>query len=118
MNSHIYERRSQKRFSVKYLAHVYLDEKILCSTVINITDKGIGILIPKDVPPDETLQIRMECRKGKETKTEVYLEATVVWTKEDKRSGMFRAGLEISYISEENLNRLREHIEAITNNKS
>ena len=104
------ERRKEKRLSLKCLAHVYFDEKILCSTVINISKKGIGILIPKNIPPGEKLRICIEYKREKDRKIEINAEAEIVWIMEDKKSGMFRAGVEISYISEEDFMKLKENV--------
>ena len=107
----VVDRRNLKRLNVRYIGHVYLDEKILCSTVININEKGVGIMIPKIIPEEQVLDIRMECHIKNDEKKDIQLKTQLVWMSQKNENGMYRAGLEITEISEKDLKILKEHIQ-------
>ena len=112
------ERRLYPRYTVHYLCDVYLGDEVLFATVLDISENGIGITLPKEFYEGEVLNLKINCKLiNKQEKTlqkiNIYLRAKIVWIKEEGK--MFKAGLHITDISYDDLNKLREHIEYLAN---
>ena len=116
------ERRLFPRYAVRYLAKVYLNEEMLCGTVINISEGGVGILLPKIIPVGDvlTLGIRniIQKEEGEEEDKEMKFKAKIAWLSEESTDGMYRGGLEITDISEEILEKLIDHIQYLDDQTS
>ena len=110
------ERRRFPRYDVTYLAKVYLNDEMLCGTVINISKGGVGILLPKIIPAGNVLALEIRSILPEEAKEEAIKEikfkARIIWVKKEEIiDGMYRGGLDIIDISEEDFEILIEHIQ-------
>ena len=84
----IEEKRIFPRFKVHYLADVYMGDEILFATVIDISQNGIGIVLPKKFFIKEILNIRINCNlinkeKSELQKVNIYLRAQIIWIKKE-----------------------------------
>ena len=107
------ERRAHPRYNVHYLADLFLGTDILNSSVIDISEGGIGIIFPSKFFQTEKLNLRINCNIIDEIKSElkkinIYLRAKNIWMDDDGK--LFRAGLSITDIDGEDLIRLKDHI--------
>ena len=112
------EKRITTRFKVHYLTDIYLNDEIIYSTVIDISETGIGIVIPHRLYIDEELKLRINCNLSSEPencikKINIFLKARVLWVKEIDDKNMYRTGLEIIDISEDSLQKLQRHIQSL-----
>ena len=109
------ERRRFPRYAVHYLAKVYLKDEMLFGTVINISEGGVGIMLPNIIPAGTVLTLGIRSILPEEAKEEaikeINLKARIIWIKEEIIDGMYRGGLEIIDISEEDLEILIAHIQ-------
>ena len=87
----------------------------LCGTVIDISEGGVGILLPKILKVGEILSLNIKSILETDPFA-IKFKAKLKWMN-DKESfeGMFRGGLEIDEISKGNLDKLREHIQYLDN---
>ncbi|MBN1521461.1 MAG: PilZ domain-containing protein [Candidatus Aureabacteria bacterium] len=106
------DRRLYPRFKVHYLADVYLGNRNIYATVVDISEKGVGIILPERFYPGDEIELRIRCciEGGDEKKTDVRLSARVVWIGEKNEKGIYTGGLEIVDISEVDLDILRLNI--------
>ncbi len=107
------DRRLHPRYSVHYLCDVYLGSEVLFATVLDISEKGVGIILPKEFFENEMLNLKINCRlidneNNRLEKVNIYLRASVVWIKKD--GDLYKAGLKICDISYEDMAKLRDHI--------
>ena len=107
------EKRFYPRFTVHYLADVYMGDEILFATVMDISENGIGISLPRKFFLGEILNLRINCNlindaRGELTKVNIYMRAEVIWI--DKKDDFYRSGLKISDIAYDDLVKLRDHI--------
>ena len=114
-NIEFVDRRRYPRFKVHYLADIYSGNEILYATVIDISEKGVGIMLPQKYYVDEDLDLRIRCKieDDDEKKTDIKLKSKVIWIGEKNEKGMYVGGLEILEISEEDLEILRENIKEL-----
>ena len=111
------ERRRHPRYDVRYTAKVWYENESLCGTVINISKGGVGILLPRIMEKGSVLQIEIESILGGEEIKHIKCKAKIVWLKEKEfLPGMFRAGLEIVEISDQDRNILDNHIKSLEKN--
>ena len=108
------ERRRHPRYEVRYIVKVWLDERILCGTVINISEGGAGILLPIVLPIGRIINLEIEGMPGGEAIEKIKLKAKIVWMhNEEFLPGMYRGGLEITDIDDRDLDILRSHIKKL-----
>ena len=112
------ERRIATRLSVHYLTDIYLHDEIIYSTVIDISESGIGIVIPHKLHIDEELKLRLNCNLINEAhndveKINIFLKARVIWIQEIAEKNMYRTGLEINEISKDAFEKLQKHIQSL-----
>ena len=112
------EKRITARFIVHYLTDIYLHDEIIYSTVIDISETGIGIVIPHRLYPSEELKLRINCNltytpEDRVKKINIFLKARVMWVKEIDDKNMYRTGLEIIDIAEDSLQKLQRHIQSL-----
>ena len=106
------ERRRFPRYDVRYIAKVFLNDKMLCGTIINISEGGVGILLPKRLSINSVLGLKIRNILSEDESKTIDLKARIVWMNEKEIiNGMYKAGLEIADISEEDLAILVEHIQ-------
>ena len=109
----IMERRIKSRFSVEYITEVYKSNEILFSTVIDISESGLGILLPGKFDMGEILDLRVNYKLREKLSSEseridICLKAEIVWIQRVDRR--YRAGLSIVDISSGDLKRFKENI--------
>lgn len=111
-DDNVKERRRFPRYAVHYIAKVFLNDKMLCGTIINISERGIGILLPKRLSLNSVLGLKIRNILSEDESKGIDLKARIVWMNEKEIiDGMYRAGLEIVGSSEEDLEILVEHIQ-------
>ena len=109
----IMERRLKSRFNVEYITEVYKRNEILFSTVIDISENGLGILLPGEFDMGEILDLRVNYKLREKLSSEseridICMKAKIVWVHRIDRR--YRAGLSIVDISSDDLKRFRENI--------
>ena len=109
------DRRRFPRFKVHYLTDVYLGDRNIYATVIDISENGVGIVLPEKFYPGDEIELRIRCKIGDddESKTDLKIEARVIWMGDKNEKGMFPGGLEIVNISEKDLNILKNNIQLL-----
>lgn len=111
---HFIERRRHPRYEVRYVAKVWSQERDLCGTVIDISEGGVGILLPQVLSIGQELDLEIESIASGEKIKSIKFKARIVWMNEEEfLPGMYRGGLEISSISQEDLDALKDHIQAL-----
>ena len=111
-NDNNIERRRFPRYAVHYIAKVFLDDQMLCGTIINISEGGVGILLPKRLSINSVLDLKIRNILSEDESGSIDLKARIVWMNEEEIiDGMYRAGLEIVDSLEEDLEILVEHIQ-------
>jgi hypothetical protein len=112
--SNFIDRREHNRYSVHYLTDVYMGNEILFATVIDISESGIGIVLPGQFYKNEVLSLRISCRllshdKDSPESLDIRLRATVIWIK--KEDNMYKAGLQIKDMAYRDLMSLKQQIQ-------
>ncbi len=115
-DTYLKDRRASQRVKVDYLAEVYLGSEILFATAIDVSEEGIGIILPGKFYIGEMLNIRIKSTlqnpiEFDQENVNICLTAKVVWLK--KHDKMYRAGLNIIDIEEADLDMLRKNIRDI-----
>ena len=110
----ISERRILSRLKVHYLTDIYLHDEIIYSTALDISEGGIGMVIPHRLRLDETLNLRLNCNLNSDAekikKVNIFLKARVIWVSGHQEKNMYRTGLEITHINKDDFTKLRNHI--------
>ena len=106
-------KRIHQRYNVHYLADVYLGAEILFATVVDISETGADIILPRKFYMNEILNLRISCNlinkeRSELEKVNIYLRAEIVWIKEIE--SMYKAGLKIIDIAYEDTVKLRDHL--------
>ena len=107
------EKRRYLRFYVYYLADVYLNDEIIYATVIDISEGGIGIILPQPLNIGEIINLKILWKLNNDEKADVQFKAKVIWIDGANIRNMYAGGLEIIDISNENLDVLRRHIKEL-----
>lgn len=112
------EKRISSRLKVHYLTDITLQNEIIYSTVIDISESGIGIMTPHKLYLDEVLSLRINCNMADNDrvhpgKKDIDLTAKVIWVSDVQEKNMYRTGLEIMDISKDSLKMLQEHMAAL-----
>ena len=107
------EKRSYQRYNVHYLADVYLGDEILFATVVDMSETGVDIVLPRKFYMNEILNLRISCslihkEKSELEKVNIYLRAEIVRIEEIEK--MCKAGLKIIDIAYEDTVKLRDHL--------
>ena len=107
------EKRHYLRFYVHYLADVYLNDEIIYATVIDISEGGVGIILPEKLNIGEVISLKITWRLNDDEKANISFKAKVIWIDGANVKKMYTGGLEIIDISDEDLEILREHIQEL-----
>ena len=107
---HFVEKRKHPRFNIHCLAKIETLDKSIEATAIDISESGIGLLIPSHFKIGEIikLQIRFYSPEGKPSMFET--KAKVIWVGRENEKKFYSCGLEFINISSQNINILREQI--------
>ena len=112
------DRRRFPRYAVRYLTKVHLNGSMLCGTIVDISEGGVGVLLPEKLDEGVLLDIEISRVLVEEEVVETKFRARIVWISEMEIEKMYRAGLEITEIAEDDLERLRENIIELSMHKS
>ena len=107
------DKRQFPRFSVHYLADIYLHEKWLFATVIDISEGGIGIISAEPVNVGDILTMKIRCKLDNDPKANIQFDAKIVWVGNGNEKMLHTCGLEIAEISQKDQNILRDHIQEL-----
>ena len=107
------DRRRFPRFLVHYLADVCLKDETICATVIDISENGVGIMLPERFDIDEKINIELRPSLSDTNAEKIRVTAKVIWVGKKNEKGMHTCGLEITEISEKDLENLRNHIQTL-----
>jgi hypothetical protein len=116
-----HDRRACPRLKVSFLAEVYMGTEILFATAVDISEDGIGIMLPGKFNIGERMNLRISSSlyRGPNTgieKINICLKAEVIWI--NKSAGMYRAGLSITDIQPADMARLKENIRQLQTNET
>ncbi|MCK5706228.1 MAG: PilZ domain-containing protein [Candidatus Aureabacteria bacterium] len=114
-NFEIIDRRHSPRFRVDYLANISSSFENIFATVIDISENGIGIILPKEFYVGDQINVSISSDLYQEKKPDlikfnINMETEIVWIKKDDDKNMFRAGLKIISMEKEDLKKLRDHV--------
>lgn len=104
------ERRQNPRYQVQYLANVFYHDEDLGSAVIDLSESGAGIVLPREIPEGEELSLKIRVGPSRQQIKSIELHARIVWIKHDDPEDIFRAGLQIVNISKDHLAILKASI--------
>jgi len=109
------DRRRFPRFNVHYLADVYMGDRNIYATVIDISQNGLGIILPEPFYVGDELELRIRCKiaDDDDTKTDIRLGTKVIWIGEKNEKGMYAGGLEIVEISDSDKEVLKANIQEL-----
>jgi len=107
------DRRRFPRFLVHYLADVCLKDETFCATVIDISENGVGIILPQRFDIGEQIKIQLRPSLSNDKEDKISILANVIWIGNENEKGMFTCGLEIADISQEDLENLKNHINSL-----
>lgn len=110
-NMDFIERRKYPRFSVRYFAAIHYKEETFYASVMNISKKGIGIVLTRMLSVDEIVELKISSQVGGEDKAEISIKAKVVWVNSYGANRVFRAGLKIVEISRKDVENFRKAIQ-------
>jgi len=107
------ERRKHQRYTVEYISEVYQGDEFLFLTVLDISEGGAGIMLPSKFNTGNMMQLRINYRlcdhiNSSFERIDISLKAEVIWVK--THGSVYRAGLKISDIEENDLTRLKNNI--------
>ena len=108
------EKRKHPRFEVQYLARISLEDKDLITTVIDISESGAGLMLPKGVPVGEELFIKVKCGPSRDKIRDIGLKAKIIWLNEKSEEDFCKTGLQIMDISQEDLKILKRNIQELS----
>jgi hypothetical protein len=112
------DKRFSSRLNVHYLTDIYLHDEIIYSTVVDISESGIGMVVPHRLYLGEELRLKMNCSLTDQAeenteKIDIPLVARVIWNREEPGTKLYRVGLEIEQIARDAMDRLQEHINSL-----
>ena len=110
------DRRIHHRFRVSYLTEVYMGAEILFASVVDISEKGIGIMLPGQFYIGEVMNLRVKSslyddNNIEEQEVNIGMTAEVVWI--NKQDKMYKAGLKITSIDTADLLKLKRNIRSL-----
>jgi len=108
------EKRKHPRFEVQYLAGVTLENKELITTVIDVSENGAGVMLPKGIPVGEELFIKVKCGPSSNKIKDIGLKAKIIWLSEEIEENLCKAGLEITDIPQEDFKVLKKNIQELS----
>ena len=110
------ERRTYQRVQVKYLAHINDSDGNLYATVLNISEKGLGLRSPHNFAPDQILNLKVNCYYsfGDNVIEQfyIYLKAQVIWSLPE-RENVFISGLRILGSYNDGIHKLKNHLQIL-----
>ena len=110
---HFIEKRRHPRFSIHCLAEVLLAEEAISATAIDISEGGIGIIIPHQFNIGEDIKLLIKFGSPLSKKDYMEVKAKVIWVGRENEKKMYICGLEIIDISDDNLDLLRNQIQTL-----
>lgn len=107
------ERRSYPRYSVEYVSEVYLCRDILFTTIVDISQGGAGIRLPKGFKIGSLFDLRInyklcESMLAKFERINIRIKAELIWIK--KMDSIYRGGLKIIDIDFKDLSKLKKYL--------
>ena len=110
------ERRGFKRVPVKYLAHINNSDGNLYATVLNISEKGIGLRSPHNFESNEILNLKVNCYYsfGDNVIEQfyIYLKTQIIWSIPE-RENVFLSGLRILGSYNDGIHKLKNHLQIL-----
>ena len=107
------DKRVCPRYEVSYKVSATLDGRELGSTIIDISEMGVGIMLSKNVSLGNMLEVDIEADNDGKKKI-INLRAMVVWVGKKNEDGMYRTGLEIIRISADDYEILTKNIQRLS----
>ena len=98
-SSEIEEKRRYLRFLVRYKAILYTDRDIIPATVLDVSEGGVGMIVPQRLQFHEELFIKIRFRLGQAHKSHVQFRGQIIWTEDCFVNNMCACGLEIKEIT-------------------
>ncbi|MBN1521833.1 MAG: PilZ domain-containing protein, partial [Candidatus Aureabacteria bacterium] len=110
------ERRCCARLPVKYLAQLANGNKNIYATVVNISEKGLGIRIPHCLIIGDRINMKVNCyfSFGNNILEQfyVYLKVQVVWVLEESEN-VYLVGLKILDSYNDSIHKLKNHLQIL-----
>jgi len=97
--TNIVEKRRFFRFLVRYTAKAYIKGEIMPATVMDLSEGGVGVIIPQKLLFHDELFIKSKFRIEEAHRSHVQFKARVIWTEPTHINEMHIAGLEITEIT-------------------
>ena len=107
------DRRGYPRFRVNYLTEVYMGSEILFATVVDLSERGLGIMLPGRFYLGEAISLRVKSSlyddvNTTEEEVNISMAARIIWIR--KEGHMYKAGLAITCIDSADLLKMKRNI--------
>ncbi|MCK5706553.1 MAG: PilZ domain-containing protein [Candidatus Aureabacteria bacterium] len=113
INENFNEKRACPRYRVKYNATVSVNTRKVGTTIVDISEMGVGLMLSEKVNRGDMLDVNIDAGNEKCPKN-INLKAMVAWTGDQNQEGFVKVGLEIIKISVENYEILTKHIQELS----
>ena len=110
-NNHFPERRQYPRFSVRYFAAIHFKDETFYASVSDISQGGMEIIFQEELQTNEILNLKTRFTLFGTERHDVHMKAKVVMVQGIGIEKIYRCGLEITDISEEDNEKLIENIQ-------
>ena len=109
----ILDRRAYPRYPVEYVSEVYLGRDILFTTIIDISQEGAGIRLPKEFKTGSLFDIRLnyklcESMLDKFERINICIKAELIWIK--GIDTIYRGGLKIIDVDSKDFSKLKKYL--------
>ena len=111
-----FERRKHPRMLVDYVSEVFEECRLLFISVINLSEGGAGIFLPKRFSVGTKIDVKIDyalCESLYDTfeRINIPFKAEIIWIK--KHGSFYRGGLKIVYIANKDLIRLQSRLKGL-----
>ncbi|MBN1521112.1 MAG: PilZ domain-containing protein, partial [Candidatus Aureabacteria bacterium] len=93
------EKRQHPRFNIHCLANVEMIDKTLEATAIDISEGGVGLIIPHHFSIGEVIKLQIRFQRPAEKKSTIETKAKVIWVGKENEKKLYSCGLEFMNIS-------------------
>ena len=110
---HFFEKRTHPRFNIHCLADIQLTENTVPATAIDISETGIGLVIPHHFRIGEVIDMKIYFPVSPDEKESLEIKAKVIWVGKENEKKLYSCGLQIMNISEKDLATLRTQLKGL-----
>ena len=109
------KRKHLPRFKIRYFTTLYLKDKRIYASAVDMNEEGLGLILQQDLPFGEILDLKLDCETSDKLKMEIKLKAKVIVTQGIAKGKIYRAGLQIIEVAEEDKENFKKHLQYLQN---